>query len=118
MTVPLLDIAAPGRSTRQRCSRYCKRRGPNEMAPMSMIPGLRRLFRIDTNRNRIAAVDDELTFHIESRIDELLSSGVYATRAEAAQVAEREFGNVGEARQELAAIDARRERMTRRRERL
>ena len=83
---------------------------------MSMIPGLRRLFRIDTNRSRIAAVDDELTFHIESRIDELLRAGVCATRAEAGRIAEQEFGNVGEARHELAAIDARRERQTRRRE--
>ncbi|HEY2377318.1 MAG TPA: ABC transporter permease [Gemmatimonadaceae bacterium] len=83
---------------------------------MSMIPGLRRLFRIETNRSRIAAVDDELTFHIESRIEELLRSGVCATRGEAARIAEREFGNVAEARHELAAIDARRERQARRRD--
>jgi len=83
---------------------------------MSIIPGLRRLFRIETNRSRITAVDDELTFHMESRIEELLRTGVCATRAEAARIAERQFGDIGEARHELAAIDARRERKTRRRE--
>lgn len=83
---------------------------------MTIRREFRRLLRLDTDSSRHSAVDDELTFHLESRVDELLRSGACATRAEAEARAEREFGSLSEARRELTAIDARRDRHRRRTE--
>ena len=56
-------------------------------------------------------VDDEVSFHIESRTAELVEHGW--TRASARAEAEREFGDIDAARAELAAVD--RERVMRHR---
>ena len=52
-------------------------------------------------------VADEVQFHLESRVEELVASGIDA--ASAREQAEREFGDVPAARRELARIDHRRE---------
>jgi predicted permease len=53
-------------------------------------------------------VDAEITFHIDMRVQELESRGVSA--ADARRQAEREFGDIGVARSDLVADDARAER--------
>jgi putative ABC transport system permease protein len=53
-------------------------------------------------------VDEEIAFHIDMRAGELEAGGV--PRVEARRQAEREFGDVGVARAELIADDARAER--------
>ncbi|HZF67257.1 MAG TPA: ABC transporter permease [Gemmatirosa sp.] len=69
--------------------------------------GVRRLFRLPpTARSAAHDVDDELRFHLESRVQELVAQG--HAPAEAARLAAREFGDVRAARAELTAIDQRR----------
>ena len=70
------------------------------------IPGLRRIFRLSGRRYVQADVDDELRFHLDMRAEELVRAGL--TVADARAQALREFGDVREAREELAAIDRRR----------
>ena len=66
-------------------------------------------------RRRIAAdVDDELAFHIESRIRDLMAAG--ETHADAEARALREFGDLQDARRYMAAIDRATEHTHRRRE--
>lgn len=48
-------------------------------------------------------VDDEIRFHIDSRANDLIRGG--ASPDDARRIAEREFGNVAEARAELAVVD-------------
>jgi predicted permease len=66
---------------------------------------MRRLFRFPwrTARQIRADVDDELRFHLDSRVDDLVSQGLSpgAAREEAA----REFGDVEEARRNLVRLD-------------
>ena len=57
-------------------------------------------------------VDDEIAFHLESRVGELTARG--HTAEEARRIAEAEFGDLRASRRELAAVD----RHRRRRERL
>jgi predicted permease len=59
-------------------------------------------------------VDDELRFHFESRAAELIASGLTPERARAQ--AEREFGDLGDARAYMNAIDRDAERRRRRRD--
>ena len=76
---------------------------------MTPSDGIRRLFRLAlASRSHSAEreVDDELRFHLESRVAELVGRG--HARADAEQEAAREFGDVGAARVELTAIDRRR----------
>ena len=76
---------------------------------MTPSDGIRRLFRLAlASRSRSAhrEVDDELRFHIESRVAELVARG--HARADAEREARREFGDVGAARAELTTIDRRR----------
>jgi predicted permease len=69
--------------------------------------GIRRLVRLaPTPRTAERDVDDELRFHLESRVQELVTAG--HARAGAERIAAREFGDVGAARAELTAIDRRR----------
>lgn len=71
---------------------------------------IRRLLRL-RGRHRVASdVESELAFHMQSRIDDLVASGMPVTDAQAQ--ARREFGDVGAAREELIAMDQRRERRT------
>ena len=74
------------------------------------IPGLRRWVRLP--RPVEHDVDNEITFHLESRAHDLVSRGVPAERARA--MAEAEFGDIRASQRELAAVD----RHRRRRERL
>jgi predicted permease len=78
---------------------------------MTLPDGVRRLFRLPPTRRSAAGdaardVDDELRFHLESRVDALVAAG--RARADAERDAAREFGDVRAARAELAAIDRRR----------
>ncbi|HMB52512.1 MAG TPA: permease prefix domain 1-containing protein, partial [Thermoanaerobaculia bacterium] len=74
--------------------------------------GVRRLFRLPTARRRLGAeIDDELAFHLERRIEELIAEGM--DPAAARREAERRFGDRAAVRRECRRIDG--ERETRRR---
>ncbi|HEX6534804.1 MAG TPA: ADOP family duplicated permease [Gemmatimonadaceae bacterium] len=71
---------------------------------MARIPGVRRLFRLERGAADVEhAVDDELGFHLEMSVRELVAGGMSpeAARREAA----RRFGDVERTRAALAAID-------------
>jgi len=71
---------------------------------MGRIPGLRRLMRVERGSAGIArAVDDELRFHFEMTVRELMNSGMNSD--EARREAERRFGDVQRTKQRLAEID-------------
>lgn len=81
------------------------------------IRGIRRLLQLPMSKRRIArAIDDEIRFHIESRIEELVRGGVAAH--EAREQAEAEYGDTNESRRELIAVDQRRFGRAQRREHL
>ena len=70
---------------------------------MTLPDGVRRIFRLPQHaRSAGRDVDDELRFHLESRVDELVAAG--RPRADAEREAAREFGDVAAARAELTAI--------------
>ena len=75
------------------------------------IPRLRRFFRLPDRRIE-GDVDDEIAFHLESRINALVARG--ENEGDARRLAEVEFGDLGASRRELVAVD----RQRRRRERL
>src|SRR5687768_3586219 len=70
----------------------------------------RRLFALDSphvaKRAVERSVDDELAFHIATRVDDLVRGGLSREAAEAE--ARRQFGDLEAARAELATIDRRR----------
>jgi putative ABC transport system permease protein len=67
----------------------------------------RRLFRLAPTRRTVQReIDDEMQFHLQARIDDLVRSG--HDRGAAEHIARREFGDVGAARAELVSIDRRR----------
>jgi len=71
---------------------------------MKLGSGIRRLLRQPAGARAIdREVDDELTFHVETRIDVLMSQGM--TRQAAEAQARREFGDLRAAHDEIAAID-------------
>ena len=71
---------------------------------MPPFPGLRRLMRLDRGAAGIArAVDDELRFHFEMTVRELVTSGL--SPDEARREAQRRFGDVQRTRERLATID-------------
>src|SRR5688572_13360042 len=74
------------------------------------IPGLRRVMRNPEGRIE-RDVDDEIAFHIESRMDALTKSGL--SEEAARRTAEAEFGDVRASRRELAAVDRHRRRRER-----
>ncbi|HEU4628421.1 MAG TPA: ABC transporter permease [Gemmatimonadaceae bacterium] len=64
----------------------------------------RRAFRLPRGGAQVdAQVDDELQFHLEERIEELVAQGL--TREQAEAEARRRFGDVARWRKEAAAID-------------
>jgi putative ABC transport system permease protein len=64
----------------------------------------RRFFRLPSTDSTLERdIDEEIDFHFAARIDELVASGLDADAAR--RRAEREFGDVRSARDELAAID-------------
>ena len=71
------------------------------------VSGIRRLFSFPASGRRVERdVDDEIRFHIDSRVAELIAAGTPA--ATARDIAAREFGDVTEARAEIARVDHRR----------
>ncbi len=70
---------------------------------MSFLPGVRRLLRFGDRADVEDAVDDELRFHLEEAVRELVAGGM--GEAEARREAERRFGDVQAARARLVALD-------------
>jgi putative ABC transport system permease protein len=71
---------------------------------MNRMTGIRRLLRLTLNRAGVErAVDDELRFHFEMTMRELMKQGM--TPDDARSETERRFGNVERTRQRLATID-------------
>lgn len=72
--------------------------------PVSRWDGIRRVFRLPTSRERLARdVDDELRFHLEGRIEELIARGWQRDAAEAE--ARRRFGDYAAYRRQARDID-------------
>lgn len=72
--------------------------------PGSRWPLLRRVFRLPSSDARVAReVDDELRFHLEGRIEELVARG--RSRAAAEAEARRRFGDYTEYRRQAREID-------------
>jgi putative ABC transport system permease protein len=71
---------------------------------MPRLPGIRRLLHVARDRAGIErAVDDELHFHFEMTVRELMAHGM--TPDEARKEATRRFGDVQRTRERLATID-------------
>src|ERR1044071_5754989 len=71
---------------------------------MSRIPGVRRFFRLTVSPRDVArAVDDELQFHFDNTVRDLMARG--RSEKEAREEAERRFGDVERTRARLEAID-------------
>ncbi len=71
---------------------------------MSRFPGPKRFFRIDRGRATVdRAVDDELRFHFDMTMRELMANGM--TPDEAGRATEQRFGDVPRTRERLASID-------------
>jgi predicted permease len=71
------------------------------------VNGIRRLLNLPDSGRRVQRdVDDEIRFHIESRVAELVAGGM--PPGQAREIAAREFGDVIEARAEIARVDQRR----------
>jgi len=73
---------------------------------MSRMPGLRRFFRLDRPQDVARSVEDELHFHFQMTVDELMAAGLTETVARAE--AERRFGDLQSTREGLQAIDRQR----------
>jgi len=77
------------------------------MSREKRVSGIRRLLTLPESRRRVQHdVDDEIRFHLESRIAELVAQDTPVNVAR--DVAAREFGDVAEARSEIARVDRRR----------
>jgi putative ABC transport system permease protein len=74
------------------------------------IPGLRRVLRPSDGRIE-RDVNDEIAFHLESRVRELIARG--ESEECARRTAEAEFGDLRASRRELAAVDRHRRRRVR-----
>src|SRR5947209_16173383 len=78
-------------------------------------PRGRRVFRIPFSKRALRDdVDAELRFHIEGRIDELMSKGL--SREQAERVASERFGDIDAHRRAMHAIDDEIRRTNRRRD--
>src|SRR6185503_6367582 len=90
------------------------------MSSEPRIPGLRRVLRIPgaLRRGRGTGIerdiDDEISFHVESRMRELVERG--ESEGNARRHAEAEFGDLRASRRELARVDRRRRRRERARQ--
>ncbi|HEY6830140.1 MAG TPA: ABC transporter permease [Gemmatimonadaceae bacterium] len=74
---------------------------------------MRRVFRIPFSRSRLARdVDDEIAFHLQSRIDALVRSGMNPAEARAAAL--RQFGDLPSVRDAMLILDQRHEQAQRR----
>lgn len=82
---------------------------------MMREPRIRRLLRLVVGHRSIQRdVDDEMQFHLQTRVEDLVREG--KSREEAERQASREYGDVSAARSELTTIDERRNRSRSRRE--
>jgi predicted permease len=73
---------------------------------MGSFEGIRRALRVSFGAKSVnRAVTDEIEFHLDARVRDLMARGV--TEPEARTTAIHEFGDVGAARVELAQIDRR-----------
>jgi len=83
---------------------------------MDLPRGVRRLLRLRRTVDEQVAdeVDAEIRFHLQSRIEDLVATGVERSTAE--RQARAEFGNLEAAKRQLQQESARTERRTRRRE--
>lgn len=82
---------------------------------MTAKRNFRRLFRLENDRDDVArAVDDELQFHFDSAVRDLVARGM--TEADARREAERRFGDVEGTRRGLTTLDHARVREARRTE--
>ncbi len=80
---------------------------------MSIPPRFRRLFRIDRGSEDVpTAVADELQFHFDMTIEELVAAGM--SREEATREAHRRFGDVEQTRSHLHGLDRARVTLERR----
>ncbi len=71
---------------------------------MSRIPGLRRLVRIERDHASVQrAVDDELQFHFDMTMRDLMANGM--SPDDARRETERRFGDLQRTRERLATID-------------
>src|SRR5262249_52082190 len=74
---------------------------------------MRRVFRIPFSGARVEReVDDELAFHIETRVEQLVARGW--SEADARREALRQFGDVGSIRDGMVALDREREAIAKR----
>jgi len=80
------------------------------MSSEPRIAGVRRFVRMPDQRIE-SDVDDEITFHLESRVRALVGQG--QTEQDARRIAEAEFGDLRASRRELAAVDRHRRRRER-----
>ncbi len=77
------------------------------MSREKRVSGIRRLLNLPESRRRVQHdVDDEIRFHLDSRVAELVAGGTPPQVAR--DIASREFGDVAEARSEIARVDRRR----------
>ena len=74
--------------------------------PETRIPGLRRVLRLRARRALRSEIEDEIRFHLDARIAELVADGL--PEPEARRQAMLEFGDLGASLRELLAIDHRR----------
>src|SRR5262249_44914581 len=74
---------------------------------------MRRVFRLPFSRARVdREVDDELAFHLETRVERLIAQGW--TRDAARQEALGQFGDLASVRDSMIALDHERDRSARR----
>src|SRR4051812_30365133 len=97
-----------GRPTSRRCSRSCVPPIHNRPDMREIrIPGIRRVLRISWSPSAVGRdVDDEIRFHLDARVTELMQQG--RSELEARDIANAEYGDVDESRRELALVDGRR----------
>lgn len=82
---------------------------------MRFPPGIRRFFRLPPSPGRLEGeVRDEVRFHLDARVEDLVAEGV--SPADAEHQARHEFGDPASARRELAALGRARLERARRRE--
>lgn len=77
---------------------------------MARIPGIRRLFQLPPSTRQVGGeIDDEIAFHLEERVRELIAGGMEQEEARAEAL--REFGDLEEAKLDLEEIGRRRVRL-------
>ncbi|HVX41079.1 MAG TPA: ABC transporter permease [Gemmatimonadaceae bacterium] len=74
---------------------------------------MRRVFRIPFSRSRVEReIDDELAFHIQTRVDQLVRGGLSAEAARTEAL--RQFGALDDVREQMLILDRQREATVRR----